>query len=296
MTRIGFLSCADTLPSAGERRGDAFEHDREVAALRPAFAAAGLELVEIDWRAPLAAFDGIALALIGTTWDYQDDAPAFLGKLETLQAAGTRVCNPPALVRWNAVKGYLRDLAAAGASTVPTLWQDDVTAAEVRAAMDAFACDSLVVKRQVGAGGIGQHRFTRDALPAAEWRMGRPAMLQPFLPGIVEEGEYSFVFIDRAFSHALVKRPRAGDYRVQSLYGGVEESWTPPAADLAQAEAVVAAIPFADMLYCRIDMVRLPSGTLAVMEAEAVEPYLYPDQGPQLGERLARAIGKRLAA
>lgn len=296
MTRIAFLACAATLPSSGERRGDAFEHDREVAALRPAFAAAGLALEEIDWRAPLTLFEGVAAVLIGTTWDYQDDAAAFLARLEALEAAGMTVCNPPALVRWNADKRYLEDLARAGAPTIPTLWRDDVTAADLPAAFDALGTESIVVKRQIGAGGIGQHRFTRAGLTPPEWRMGRPAMLQPFLPTIASEGEYSFIFIDRAFCHALRKRPAAGDYRVQSLYGGVEEGWSPSTADLAQAEAVVAAIPFADLTYCRIDMVRLPSGALAVMEAEAVEPYLYPDQGPQLGARMAEAILKRLAA
>ena len=41
-------------------------------------------------------------------------------------------------------------------------------------------------------------------------------------------------------------------------------------------------------------MARLPSGELAVMEAEMIEPYLYPEQGPDLGERVARAIVARL--
>tara|TARA_Y100001001_G_scaffold155896_1_gene172159 strand:+ start:793 stop:930 length:138 start_codon:yes stop_codon:yes gene_type:complete len=41
-------------------------------------------------------------------------------------------------------------------------------------------------------------------------------------------------------------------------------------------------------------MVRLASGELAVMEAEMIEPYLYPEQGPQLGEKMAKAILTRL--
>ena len=64
--------------------------------------------------------------------------------------------------------------------------------------------------------------------------------------------------------------------------------------DLAQAEAVLGALPFANLLYCRIDMARLPSGELAVMEAEAIEPYLYPEQGADLGPRVAEAIIRRL--
>lgn len=296
MTRIAYLACAGTLPGSPAPRGDAFEHEVMVAGLRPAFAARGLELVEIDWRAPLGDFAGMALALLGTPWDYPDLPGEFLAKLDALEAAGIPVANPPAVVRWNIAKTYLRDLAAAGAPTVPTLWHGDPGRAEVLAALDHFAADSVVVKRQVGAGAQGQHRFSRAEPPPEGWRMGHAAMIQPFLPAIVTEGEVSLIFIGGAFCHALRKRPAAGDYRIQSLYGGREEVWTPAPAELAQALAVLAALPFPAPLTARIDMVRLPSGQLALMEAELIEPYLYPEQGPQLGERLAVAVADLTAS
>lgn len=265
-----------------------------VAALRPAFAAHDMELVEIDWSAPLAAFDGMALALIGTPWDYQDRPAEFLAKLEALEANDVTVANSPAVVRWNYDKRYLRDLAGRGAPTVPTLWHADPGQADVLAAMDHFGTDSVVVKRQIGAGALGQHRYTRDDLPFEGWRMGHAAMLQPFLPAITEEGEVSLIFIAGRFSHALRKRAADGDYRIQSLFGGREEDWSPAPPELAQAKAVLAALPFPAPLYARIDMVRLSTGQLAVMEAEMIEPYLYPKQGPELGERLAKAVADNL--
>ena len=294
MPRIGFLACADTLPGDGPRRGDAFEHDLEIAALRPAFEDAGLDLLEIDWRAPLEAFDGLALVLLGTAWDYQDHPEEFLARLDALQARGIAVCNPPEIVQWNAGKGYLRELEEAGAMIIPTEWHEDIGRAGLLAAMDRFNTDRVVVKRQVGAGGLGQHSFTRAALPADDWAMGRPCMIQPFLPSVVAEGEYTFLFIDGAFSHGVLKRAAQGEYRIQSLYGGYECDYAPSPADLATAQAVVAALPFPAPLYCRIDMARLPSGELAVMEAEMIEPYLYPVQGHDLGPRLAAAIFARL--
>ena len=295
VTRIGFLACADTLPGAGERRGDAFEHDLLTAALRPAFEEAGLELVEIDWRAPLEDFANIPLVLLGTAWDYQDHPDEFLAKLEQLDAGGIAVHNPPAIVRWNADKRYLKDLAAKGAATVPTLWLERIDAAGVSDAMDHFGVDRVVVQRQVGAGGLGQFSFSRGNPPDADWTMGRPCMVQPFLPSVVEEGEYTFFFIDGDFSHGVLKRAAEGEYRIQSLYGGFECDYTPSPADLATASAVVEALPFARPLYCRIDMARLPDGNLAVMEAEMIEPYYYPEQGPELGPRMAAAIRARLA-
>ena len=295
MTCIGFLACADTLPGEGPRRGDAFEHDLEVAALRPAFKDAGLELVELDWRAPLSDFSGLAMVMLGTAWDYQDHPTEFLVRLEALAGMGIAVCNPPRVVRWNTEKTYLRELEERGARIVPTIWLEDAGADDVLASMDMFAAHRVVVKRKVGAGGIGQHSFTHDTLPAAGWRMGRPCMIQPFLESVVEEGEYTFVFVDNQFSHGVLKRAAEGEYRIQSLYGGREFDYAPSPGDLAQAQAIVDALPFDDLLYCRIDMARLPDGQLAVMEAEAIEPYLYPEQGPQLGARLAEAVRRRLA-
>lgn len=292
---IAYLACAGTLPGSPARRGDAFEHDMMVAALTPAFASRGLALEPIDWRAPIAQFDGMAAALIGTPWNYFDLADEFLARLDDLQAASVPVLNSPQVVRWNIEKTYLRELAERGAPTIPTCWHEDAGREEVLRALDRFGADSVVVKRQIGGGALGQHRFSRGDLPLKDWRMGHATMIQPFLPAIVEEGEISLIFIDGAFSHALRKRAAEGDYRIQSLFGGREEAFAPSAVELTQAEAVLAACPFRAPLYARIDMVRLPSGELAVMEAELIEPYLYPQQGPDLGERLAAAVAASLS-
>lgn len=291
--RIGFLACPGTLPGSPVRRADAYEHDHQIDAMRAGFTPAGLELVELDWRAPISAFAGLPLVLLGTVWDYQDHEAAFLERLEELAALGIAVCNPASMVRWNIDKAYLRDLAAAGVATIPTLWPDDPTGADIAAAFDHFGCDDLVVKRRVGAGAEGQLRLTRAAAPPADWRYGHRAMVQPFMPSIIEQGETSFLFVDGAFSHAVRKVAAAGDYRIQSIYGGSEVEAELSPADIEAAQAVVEAIPGSVPLYARIDMIR-HQGALAVMEAELIEPYLYPRHGPRLGEMLAQAVLKRL--
>ncbi|WP_299191878.1 hypothetical protein [uncultured Erythrobacter sp.] len=294
MSTIGFLACDTTLPGAGERRGDAFEHDLMMTAIEPALADAGLTLKVIDWEAPLEAFEGVDLVMLGTAWNYQDKAEAFLAKLDALEARGIIVCNSAEVVRWNITKTYLRELATHGAATIPTRWLDKVSAAEAEAAMDAFGCDRLVVKRQVGAGAMGQEMLTRGEVPAG-WQFDHPAMLQPFLPAIASEGELSFIFIEGELSHVLRKLPAKGDYRIQSLYGGQESVHAPSPEEASAAAAIIAALPFAAPLYARIDMLRMEDGALAVMESELIEPYLYPEQGPELGARLARAVQRKCA-
>ncbi len=48
-------------------------------------------------------------------------------------------------------------------------------------------------------------------------------LVQPFQPEIQTEGEWSLIFIDGEYSHAVLKRPAAGDYRVQNDFGGSAE-------------------------------------------------------------------------
>lgn len=291
--RIGFLACPGTMPGSPYRRADAYEHDHQVELIRPAIEAHGGTLIEIDWRDHLEAFAGCDLVLAGTAWDYHEDDQAFLAKLDMLERANIAVCNSAATARWNAHKTYLCDLADKGADTISTLWARNISASDIVAAMDIFGCDTVVAKRQVGAGAEGQTIHHRGETPP-DWSMAYPAMIQPYLSQVASEGEYSFIFIDGEFSHALIKRPAEGDYLVQSLYGGTEEAITPRSTDLVTAQAVVDAVPFETPLYARIDMVRGESGGLQLMEAELIEPYLYPLQGPQLGPRLAEAIVRRM--
>jgi glutathione synthase/RimK-type ligase-like ATP-grasp enzyme len=293
--KIAFLACPDTLPSSPTRRPDAFEHDLLFDALNDGLAGRAT-LTAIDWRAPLEQLTLFDLAYLGTPWDYTEAKDEFLTRLDALEAAGVLVCNPASVIRWNADKLYLKELEARGAPSIPTLWPEAPAAADVTAAFAQFGTDRVVVKRRVGAGAIGQDSFTRDAPPPADWQMDQPAMLQPFLPAIQREGELSFIFVDGQLSHALVKRAAQGDYRIQSLYGGTEVPLVPAPADRAAAEAVMTMLPFAaPPLYARIDMVRLENGQLAVIEAELIEPYLYPEQGPDFGARLAEGMLEILA-
>ena len=292
--RFIYLSSTATLPGSPSRRSDGFEHDRMMTELRNG-APEGVEWIDIAWDDETADWAGFDAVMIGTAWDYWDRQEQFLNKLDEI-AHKTRLFNRPELIRWNIHKSYLRDLEARGARLIPTLWLDDATPEAVAAAFDTLQSDDLVLKRQVGAGADGQHRIKRgEPVP----HLPHPMMAQPFLPAILEEGELSFIFIDGKFSHALVKRAAKGDYRIQSTYGGTDHAITPPPDDLATARSMLDALETPDglpPLYARVDMLRAANGGLLLMELEAIEPFLYPLEGPGLGKRIAEALLKRLGA
>lgn len=289
MPDIAYLCSHCTISTSSNRRSDAFEHDHTLAALRPAFKNRDMTITEVCWDDNGADWSSFDAAIIGTTWDYWDRQQEFIGTLEKIEQQ-TRLMNGAATVRWNVHKRYLQDFAAAGHKLIPTLWIDDPTPNKVKAAFSHFGCESIVVKRQVGAGADGQHRLSRgDDIP----ELSNPMMAQPFLPAIQTEGELSFIFVDGQFSHALKKSAAAGDYRIQSSYGGTETALIPSESDLTQAAGVLASVDD-DLLYARVDMLRAEDGELYLMELEAIEPYLYPLEGPELGQRMAAAVARRL--
>lgn len=293
MLRVAFLTSADMLAGHPALRSDHWELEREHGPMRAACAERGIALEVAVWDAPdldPSSFDGI---VIGTTWDYTRKAEAFLAFLDRCEAA-SRLFNPARVVRWNLDKGYLADLAERGAPTVPTVFAPDASDAAIEAAFDEIEADELVVKPLVGASAWRQVRVRRGApLPPLDERPPAQALIQPFLPAVATEGEYSFLFFDGELSHVVRKVPAAGDYRVQSMFGAREEVHAASPAELALSERVLAAVP-ERLLYARVDMVRGLDDELVVMELELIEPYLYPDQGPRMGEAFAAALGRLL--
>ena len=172
---------------------------------------------------------------------------------------------------------------------MPTIF-GDADAGTIASAFDRFGCDELVVKPQVSAGSYETHRATRLARAPTFPQ----AMIQPFLPSIQDEGEYSLFYIGGALSHAIRKTAQAGDFRIQPQFGGINTPWQADAEAMAIAEAALKAAP-GDPLYVRIDLLRRLDGRLALIEFEAIEPDLYIHHGNCVPQLLADAVRQALA-
>jgi glutathione synthase/RimK-type ligase-like ATP-grasp enzyme len=236
----------------------------------------------------LGAYD---LILPVIAWGYHRDHGRWLKACATWTEEGLPVANPAQVLRWNSDKTYLARLADKGVPIPPTRWTDRVTQDQVDAAFAETGAPVLIVKPTVSAGAFRTLRLMpgevlSDAPEGA-------AMIQPYLKSIETEGETSLLFFGGRFSHAVNKRPVAGDFRIQVQFGGLYTAVTPDAAAMALAEQVLAAID-EPLLYARIDMARDDAGRWVLMEAELIEPDFYLDHDPANGAGFAEAVKARL--
>lgn len=298
--KIALLVSDNLMPSAGNMREDVHEFDEEYATLAPAFAAMGLELVVVPWRniaLRAAEFEAVLPLLV---WDYfEGNETEFMMQMARVEAQ-TKLFNAFSILQWNANKSYLDDLAQRGAAVIPAITVERISEKNVQAAFDTLGTDTLVIKPQVGGGAWRQVLYRRgDPFPPKSELPPQAALIQDFLPSVQEEGEYSFLYFGGEFSHAVLKQAKAGDYRIQSLYGGRESEHTPSRSDKDAARAILDVLDFVP-LYARVDLLRGRDGALKLIELELIEPYLYLPQAKGIGaenlgaQKFVKALLKRL--
>jgi len=261
----------------------------------PYLAAAGVETEIVDWRSPGGDFNRFDLIVLRSCWDYHLRAAEFIVWLQQV-AQTTPVLNPIDTVLWNHNKFYLREVEALGIEIAPTVFVShaetlDAEQATVRSwqkavVKPAISASAHNTRLMDGATLSAEHDFVR--------KMNGPFLVQRFIPEIQNQGEISFVYIDGRFSHAALKRPTAGDFRVQQEHGGSADLFHPDSALLDQANEIAATVAqVRDSLYCRIDAVARDS-RLVLMELELIEPELFLGLAEGAAERFAKAIVRRV--
>ncbi len=235
-----------------------------------------------DW--PLASDD---LCVIRSTWNYVEKRAEFADWLHRIASRG-RLVNPLEVIEWNIDKKYLVELQARGAPTVPSTLAPAGVACSVEGQFAAFDCDELVIKPTIGAGSSGLEIVARsDAESSRSWPYD--VLLQPLMPVIRTEGEWSLVFVAGEFQHALRKRPAPGDIRSQPEFGATVTAERPPRHVLEAAEQTIAAGPATT--FARIDLVD-DHGTALLMEAEYIEPQLFLEGQPGTVRAFAEALAE----
>jgi glutathione synthase/RimK-type ligase-like ATP-grasp enzyme len=262
-----------------------------------ALADRGIEVEPAVWDDPGVRWGRYGAVVVRSCWDYHLREGELRRWIARLEALGVPLWNPPALLRWNMNKHYLRDLAARGVPILPTVWLERGERAGLSDLLAANGWDQAVVKPTVSASAHETWRTSPAGAPGQQQRFETllargGVMVQRFAEEIETAGEWSLLFFGGRFSHAVIKRPRPGDFRVQAEHGGIAEPAVPPPAVLDRAGQALAAAP-GSWLYARVDGCE-SAGGFHLMELEMLEPWLFFAEDPEAPGRFADSLAEAL--
>lgn len=244
----------------------------------------------VDW----STFTGL---LIKSPWDYFDYYPEFLNWLEHIKTLGIPVWNDLETVKWNSSKSYLLEIESDGFPVIAGMILPKGSTPDLKVILNKINSDILVVKPLVSGGAKNTLK-----IPVGDWVKQQEKvtqlvqmedfLVQPFVREVAEVGEYSLIFFNCQFSHAVLKTPAKSDFRVQHYFGGTIQEIQPTSAMLSAAQKLMEKYG-ANTLYGRVDGVEI-AGVFHVMELELIEPYLFLGLSEKAIPNYKAALNQRL--
>jgi glutathione synthase/RimK-type ligase-like ATP-grasp enzyme len=244
------------------------------------------------WNDPSVKWSDYDYLIFRTIWDYFDYPAEFDAWLDTIDQQNIKTLNPIRIVKRNQHKFYLQDLQNQGINIIPTVFIPKNTGLDL-SFLAKNNWTQAVIKPAISAGSYATALFSindidKIAADYAEIAVERDLLVQSFMPEIQTMGEISILFFNGQFSHAILKKPKAQDFRVQSQFGGDYQIYQPDASVIEIAAHIVK-IFGENLLYARVDGI-LKDGNFLLMEVELIEPDLYFTQVPAAKDRFFEAL------
>lgn len=250
------------------------------------------------WSDKTVDWSQYACLLLKSPWDYFDRYEEFLAWCKQIQDLGIPVYNDLETVIWNSDKKYLKEIEEMGFPIVKTKFlEKGKSAADVYACFALYDVQKLIIKPTVSGGAkhtlkITLSDFELKKMQIEDLLSQEDFMVQPFVEEIVAAGEYSYIFFNGKFSHAVLKTAKSGDFRVQHFFGGKITTVQPSRGELTYLETLVEAFA-KDTLYARVDGAWRGDRFL-LMELELIEPYLFLFTSELAKDNYINALKSRL--
>jgi len=240
----------------------------------------GLNITKEIWNDEQANWESYDLAILKSPWDYFNLIEDFYNWLAKIESKKVKLLNPIDIVKWNADKHYLHDIEKAGLKVTPSIFLTKGDKINLHAYFSTSQTEKFIVKPAVSGGSKNTFKVTAANADEINEKLSslieiEDFIVQPFLTEIEENGEWSFIFFGGKFSHALLKKAKAGDFRVQATFGGSVHPQNPSTEILEIAQKYVD--QFAKgCLYARVDGA-IVNNEFMLMELELIEPFLFLD-------------------
>lgn len=251
----------------------------------------------VSWSDPNVKWEQFSLLLIKSTWDYFDFYPEFLAWIAMIKKLNIPALNSMDTILWNSSKKYLLEIESKGFPVVAGMVLEKGLNVSKENIESKMGSKTWVVKPLVSGGAkntlkINSEDWDKHVDKIQSWVNEEAFLIQPFVPEIEKVGEYSLIFFNGRFSHAVLKTPASKDFRVQHYFGGTIKSVNLSEAMLASCQKLINEFA-AESLYVRVDGVEV-GGVFTLMELEMIEPYLFLGLNEQAIGNYKKAIEERL--
>ena len=279
---------------------------------------AGIRYDVQAWDDPDVKWERYTHVIITSVIEYHCNIDQFLKWVSDMKVLmmnrSTKMWNSPEVIVWNHNKKYLLELQAKNIQIPATLLVEDVKedlSLWLERRLGMFERNGrVVVKDIIGAAGtsvwVSNLIRTKDgtyAMPPSDLKrlsqqiqVSNGVLIQEYLPTILDEGEWSLIYFNNMFSHAVLKKPSGYscdklEIRVHCTYGGtfqpVEQKHVP--LEVLQFGDRVMSLFSEPLLHARVDILNSQDGEPCLLEFEVLDPCLYQTEAIH-GEQYLKAL------
>ncbi len=253
----------------------------------------GLKVTRTYWDDPEFNWADTNCVLFRTPWDYfnrYDEFEPWLKKAGKV----TKFINPLDVIYWNIDKHYMLDLEKAGINIPPTFFIEPGDKRSLKDITDNLTWDEFILKPAISGGAWHTYRMSKSSITEheaiyRELKKDRSMLVQEYQKSILSDGEVSYMVIGGMFTHAVLKKGKSGDFRVQENFGGTVQDYSPTKEEIEFAQNVVEKAK-QGIIYARVDVMKDNKSKLTLGELEVFEPALWLCKHPPVGELLAELI------
>lgn len=256
----------------------------------------GLTVARTYWDDPEYNWADTKFVIVRTPWDYFSRYEEFSLWFEET-AKVTQFINSYDIIKWNIDKHYMNELNAKGINIPDTIFIEPGDKRSLREVMKEVNWEKYILKPAISGGAWHTYMFT----PAEAGKFeeifkelvkDKSLLLQEYQNSIINKGEISLVVIGGKFTHAILKKGKTGDFRVQENFGGTLHDYSPSKEEIEFAQNVVInAKP--GIAYARVDIMHDNNNRLTLCELEVFEPELWFRKNPPAADIFAD-IAKKL--
>lgn len=265
--------------------------------LRDALIGLGFTVTRTYWDDPDYDWSATRAVVFRTIWDYFERYEEFIVWARSIQHK-TILINPLSLVEWNIDKHYLQDLEQKGIAIVKTHFVDSGNHQSLAEVCKTNHWKNIVIKPAISGAAFHTYKMLQQDIEDGEVLFKslvseRDMLVQEYLPTITTRGEASLMVFNGKYTHAIIKRAKPGDFRVQDDFGGTVHPYQPMPGEIEFAEQVFAScnpLP----AYGRADIVWDEAGNFLLSELEIIEPELWVRNYPPAAISFAEGIKRFL--